>query len=256
AEALAGRRLETRILLASLASTLGGLGSAAYAAANAVLDAHAVAGSGAWRSIDWDVWQHGGGSAPLTTVRRDLADLAMRGAEGEDAFLRALGLRGVERILVSTANLQARMEHGRRRLEGRRHKRRKRSSERSAKHPRPALANPFVAPESDLERQLTEVWCGVLGFERIGTEDNFFELGGDSLLALEVVERLNEELGVELQVARLYQGLTIKALAEVIGRSGAAGQAQRREELTERRAAMDRRRLYQRARRKARGVEA
>ncbi|MEM7357016.1 MAG: SDR family oxidoreductase, partial [Acidobacteriota bacterium] len=47
AEALAGRRLETRILLASLASTLGGLGSAAYAAANAVLDAHAVAGSGA-----------------------------------------------------------------------------------------------------------------------------------------------------------------------------------------------------------------
>ena len=39
---------------------LGGLGLAAYAAANAVLDAMAVAAGSKWLSIDWDAWDNAG----------------------------------------------------------------------------------------------------------------------------------------------------------------------------------------------------
>ncbi|MGH7927922.1 MAG: non-ribosomal peptide synthetase, partial [Candidatus Binatia bacterium] len=39
---------------------------------------------------------------------------------------------------------------------------------------------PFVAPSSLVERELTNVWCEILGLERVGIHDNFFDLGGHS----------------------------------------------------------------------------
>lgn len=50
----------------------------------------------------------------------------------------------------------------------------------------------FVAPQSDMETMLAEIWSGVLGSERIGITDNFFELGGDSIKAVQIAARLND----------------------------------------------------------------
>ena len=48
------------MLFSSLSSVLGGLGFAAYAGANHVLDAsaerHALSGGSAWTSVNWDAW--------------------------------------------------------------------------------------------------------------------------------------------------------------------------------------------------------
>ena len=57
-EAMRGREPTRWILHSSISSVLGGLGLAAYAAANAVLDALAVAGGDGWLSVDWDAWDN------------------------------------------------------------------------------------------------------------------------------------------------------------------------------------------------------
>ncbi|HZM75259.1 MAG TPA: amino acid adenylation domain-containing protein [Candidatus Limnocylindrales bacterium] len=47
----------------------------------------------------------------------------------------------------------------------------------------------FVAPRTDAERALAQIWAEVLGVPAVGVEDNFFSLGGDSILSIQVVSR-------------------------------------------------------------------
>ncbi|TVT24691.1 amino acid adenylation domain-containing protein, partial [Amycolatopsis rhizosphaerae] len=41
--------------------------------------------------------------------------------------------------------------------------------------------HPYVAPETDAEKTLAEIWAQVLHLDRVGRHDNFFTLGGDSI---------------------------------------------------------------------------
>ncbi|MEU8529900.1 non-ribosomal peptide synthase/polyketide synthase, partial [Streptomyces sp. NPDC048629] len=75
-------------------------------------------------------------------------------------------------------------------------------------------AGEFVAPRSEVERVLAEVWAQVLGLERVGVEDNFFELGGDSIISIRVAAKCRE-LGVHVTVAQLFSHQTVAALASV-----------------------------------------
>jgi amino acid adenylation domain-containing protein len=86
-----------------------------------------------------------------------------------------------------------------------------------ADHPRPALANPYVAPEAELEQQIAAVWQEVLGVDRVGLHDNFFELGGNSLAGLRVVGRLKERLQVGVSEVSLYEAPTVAAMSRLIG---------------------------------------
>jgi len=63
----------------------------------------------------------------------------------------------------------------------------------------------YVAPQSTLECQVAAVWQGVLGVAQVGLNDHFFELGGHSLLAVNVVSRLQLELGLSLTPQLIFQ---------------------------------------------------
>ncbi|HEX2204847.1 MAG TPA: amino acid adenylation domain-containing protein [Longimicrobium sp.] len=71
----------------------------------------------------------------------------------------------------------------------------------------------YVAPRSDTEARLAEVWAEVLGVERVGVEDSFFDLGGHSLRAAQVITRVRDGLGVELPLSALFDAPTVAALA-------------------------------------------
>ena len=71
----------------------------------------------------------------------------------------------------------------------------------------------FVAPRSELERAIAEVWREVLQLERVGVHDNFFESGGSSLLIVKLHGRLLEALGREVPIIELFRHPTIDALA-------------------------------------------
>ncbi len=53
-------------------------------------------------------------------------------------------------------------------------------------------ANAYAPPEGPVETALAEIWAELLALDRIGRHDNFFELGGNSLLAVTLIQRLEE----------------------------------------------------------------
>jgi len=52
---------------------------------------------------------------------------------------------------------------------------------------RPEELGEYVAPRSELEKILTEIWVQLLRIDQVGVQDDFFELGGHSLLATRVI---------------------------------------------------------------------
>ncbi len=81
---------------------------------------------------------------------------------------------------------------------------------------RPELEQPFIAPRTDLEAQLVEIWQDLLDLERVGVEDDFFALGGDSLIGTRLAARIQETFDLDLPVTELFETHTIAGLAEII----------------------------------------
>ncbi|HEX8694765.1 MAG TPA: amino acid adenylation domain-containing protein, partial [Longimicrobium sp.] len=95
---------------------------------------------------------------------------------------------------------------------------------RALPDPRPLAAVPsaaHVAPRGELEQALAEIWREVLGVERVGIHDRFFDLGGNSLLIVQVYDRVTARLGERISLVELFQYPTIAALAERLGEGGA-----------------------------------
>ena len=78
---------------------------------------------------------------------------------------------------------------------------------------RPDLEQNFVAPTTNFEKSLADIWSQVLKLDRVGVEDNFFDLGGNSLLSVQVSARLQQVLGLEVSVIKLFQYSTIRTLS-------------------------------------------
>ena len=74
-----------------------------------------------------------------------------------------------------------------------------------------------VAPRTDAERRLADIWQKVLGVPQLGIHDNFFELGGHSLLATQVISRIRDVFEVDLAGRDLFKAPTVAGLAERIG---------------------------------------
>ena len=61
-----------------------------------------------------------------------------------------------------------------------------------------------MSGDSAVDELLTELWCHTLRVAQIRPDDNFLSLGGDSIMMIMVIERVNEELGVKLGPAVLF----------------------------------------------------
>jgi len=73
-----------------------------------------------------------------------------------------------------------------------------------------------VAPRTDTERILADIWAQVLGVTSVGMTDDFFDLGGHSLLAAHVLARAEQAFGQKLPLALILRTGTVEALARVI----------------------------------------
>ncbi|MEM9340650.1 MAG: amino acid adenylation domain-containing protein, partial [Bacteroidota bacterium] len=79
----------------------------------------------------------------------------------------------------------------------------------------------YVAPGTEVEEQLAEIWQELLGVEKVGIYDNFFELGGHSLLAVRLISKIRE-LGYAVDIQDIFTYPSIALLSPTLS-EGFAG---------------------------------
>jgi acyl-CoA synthetase (AMP-forming)/AMP-acid ligase II len=80
-----------------------------------------------------------------------------------------------------------------------------------------ARCGELVPPKTDFEKEVAEIWSGLLGFDEIGLNDYFFEMGGHSLLMMQTISRVREAFGVRLSISEvLTKGATVSGMVVLI----------------------------------------
>ncbi|HXJ23382.1 MAG TPA: amino acid adenylation domain-containing protein [Polyangia bacterium] len=85
----------------------------------------------------------------------------------------------------------------------------------------------FVAPRTEQERRVANIWERLLDFRPIGVNDDFFERGGHSLLAVAFVAAAQAELNLAIPLERLMERPTIASLLRQPSRSDRAADSKR-----------------------------
>ncbi|MGW2182075.1 SDR family NAD(P)-dependent oxidoreductase [Streptomyces sp. NPDC001732] len=218
-------RPELLVLYSSAITVFGGIGEGDYCAANSVLDAYASALSAAAPAtrvlaVAWGPWQHddwqaeGPGSALAVRVREHretygftdeggcaLLDRLAGAAHGPVLAVRhelAEGMRAWDEVSALDEMTGAAATPDRTRF------------------PRPALRADYVAPRTDLERSLAEIWGRHLGIDGVGVHDPFFDLGGNSLVGLAVMTTTEQETRTSAAPALLFAHPTVAELAAAL----------------------------------------
>jgi acyl transferase domain-containing protein len=213
-----GRTLDFCLLLSSLASVLGGIGQAAYSAANIYLDTFARRrgreGSTPWLSVNWDVWRTQenvwGHSGPGKT----LEELGMTRDEAMQVLETTLTVKRGGQIVVSTGSLDARIRQWIKLESLRAPKPSTSGRPGSATGSREEMEE--VSSEDEVEQLVSRAWQSVLGIHRIGANETFFDLGGHSLLALQIVARIRAAYRVDITLRDFFEAPTIARSSALI----------------------------------------
>lgn len=199
------------VLFSSTSAVLGGPGLAAYAAANAALDALASAARNDedlnWHSIAWDGWRLDDdkpGSSASTSAA--LEAVALRGHEPWEALNDALAVRSSHLIAVK-GNFAERYKLW---VEG-----------RGTMGVVERTEGPFGAKddphsENSYLNPLRRIWADLLGSQPDDDAD-LFQVGGDSLTALRIRSGIERELGKNLSLKAVLENRTISKLSSLLG---------------------------------------
>ncbi|MFN6562990.1 MAG: SDR family NAD(P)-dependent oxidoreductase [Nostoc sp. ChiSLP01] len=216
--------LDFLVLCSSQSSILSEFGQVDYCAANAFLDVYANYRASECDeftvSINWDTWQEVGMAVETTLPeqlklqREEEIKKGILPQEGTEAFNRIL-LSGLPRVVVSTQDFQQIIEQNNsfNYVDQDLSLLSETSETNSAqfRHPRPNLANVYVAPRNEVEQTLANIWQQFLGIDKVGIHDNFFELAGDSIITIQIVAKANQ-LGLKLTSQQMFLHQTIAEL--------------------------------------------
>ncbi|AGP41608.1 SDR family NAD(P)-dependent oxidoreductase [Sorangium cellulosum] len=231
------------LLCSSVTALSGGLARAGYAAANAFLDAFAQACArrpGPYTvSVDLDRWRNVGmaarAEARLLALGLDDVILdGMRPEEGQQAFHRVLSQAALPQVIVSARPLQGlpsddegaalarRLGAGDAAADGNAAAAAGRDEPPRRAGAAAAGAAERLSPEA-VTAEVTAIWSRAFGLDPLDPKKDFFELGGESLLALQILNRVRETFQVELSLRDFFERPTVAAVAQRI--QAARGQA-------------------------------
>ncbi|GAB2198755.1 amino acid adenylation domain-containing protein [Sessilibacter sp. MAH4] len=78
------------------------------------------------------------------------------------------------------------------------------------------ITHEIIAPNTEQEQLLHQIWCDVLGITQFGVTDNFFELGGHSLLATQITARACKQLQRDVDLKCIFQNPTIRGFLDTL----------------------------------------
>jgi non-ribosomal peptide synthetase component F/acyl carrier protein len=219
------KTLDFCLLTSSLSEILGGLGFAAYSAANAFMDAFAhLANRGnqksiRWISVNWGDWAFKREIAIETnlTPGASTAESIITPAQGVETFKRILTLvhTPARQVVVSAGHLQTRIDQWVKLRPLRKSDAAPAPGTSSSQYqPRPRLSTGYSAPRTPMEQAIVKAWQNQFGYEPIGIFDDFFELGGDSLKAISMLSKIHKELNVKVKLNEFFIRPFIQTLVQ------------------------------------------
>ncbi len=75
---------------------------------------------------------------------------------------------------------------------------------------------PFTVPNSPTEKVLYKIWQELLGIPDLSIHDDFFELGGHSLIAVNMMSKIDQQIGRKVPLAALLKHATIHQLGQLL----------------------------------------
>jgi amino acid adenylation domain-containing protein len=82
-----------------------------------------------------------------------------------------------------------------------------------------------IGPRNPVEIRVATIWSDVLHIHTLDVRDRFFELGGNSLLATQVIARVNQAFSIELPLRRLFESAELGEFARAVADAAASGGA-------------------------------
>jgi amino acid adenylation domain-containing protein len=76
----------------------------------------------------------------------------------------------------------------------------------------------YIAPETENEKIIAEIWKDVLELDNVGVDNNFFEVGGTSLDIIRLNSRLKEAFARDIPVVNMFRYPTVSSLAAYLSR--------------------------------------
>ncbi|TDV43181.1 non-ribosomal peptide synthetase [Actinophytocola oryzae] len=73
-----------------------------------------------------------------------------------------------------------------------------------------------VAPRTETERRLVDLWRETLGVDEVSVDDDFFAVGGNSMRFVQIAARIREAFDVSLELRTLFTTPTVAGLAEAL----------------------------------------
>ncbi|SDI33714.1 Acyl transferase domain-containing protein [Actinokineospora alba] len=223
-------RPELLVLYSSAVTAFGGIGEGDYCAANTVLDAYgsalaATAPSTRVVTVAWGPWLHDAWQDAGDGSVSDLAERASQyrqkygfSDEAGNAFLDRVVGRGHGSVLAVRQPMAEALREWTALVDIDALVNASFVAPAGERFPRPLLRTEFVAPRTDLETTIAEVWQAYLGIDRVGVNDPFFDLGGNSLVGMAMVRAVEKELDSTIAPAVLFEHPTVAAFAAALDR--------------------------------------
>ncbi|MBT8392899.1 MAG: SDR family NAD(P)-dependent oxidoreductase [Ignavibacteria bacterium] len=203
------------VLFSSVNSLLAPAGQFDYSAANNYLDAFAnhfnSLNSTKFISINWPGWKEVGIVANLKSEpgnnswKEESIKKSITNAEGVKAFNSILN-ETFSQVIISPGG-EADLSRSSKKLFN--------AVSHSSDEVNADIQSSFEGL-TDSEKPLALIWVNALGVEHISKKDNFFKLGGNSLLAIQVISRIQEIYSVTLSIGDIFKYPTLEKLASKI----------------------------------------
>ena len=74
----------------------------------------------------------------------------------------------------------------------------------------------YTAPRTNDEKLIAEIWQKILKIERIDIFSNFFEMGGHSIMAVNIMIKIEKKTGKRIPLSALFQHSTVEKLAKLL----------------------------------------
>ncbi len=75
---------------------------------------------------------------------------------------------------------------------------------------------PFIAPGTETERAVAQLWCEILGTDRVSLHDDFFDRGGHSLSATRLLAQIRARFDISPDLAQFFDAPTLVSVARHI----------------------------------------